>query len=762
MYSIRDKIQEIIVRDESLEIHVRAAIIAQIENQDLLIELAYYGEDDLIRLDAFRMIEDEEILKDIYLNEERGYIKEAELKNIHDNDFLYSQFKNADHPTDKASLIMQIDDEDILVDIVLNDWTEGYRHIQYRNRPVQRFPNPYFTKMKAIEKIKLESNFIKIAKEIDTKHGRGFDSGDISEISAYAVSHIGDDQEVLKDIAFNAKFHTSRAKATERITDENVLFDIAKNDSSVMVTQKAMLCIDDENLLRETIFQCPHTSHAIERIENQSILLDIAKGDCKDFYRSDACRKISGENDLKDIFLNDLSIDVRRQAISNWHLKDEAFLADVAFNDPDPYVRQSAVSNYNLSDENILKEIALSDSEGIVCRAAVEKIENMDILEDIIYRIDDKYALRTILGKENFANQKILEEFAQPDQEKDVREVCVRKITNRKILEEIALNDESEYVRSEAVGNPNFTDQNLLKSIALNDESEAVRRESLRNITDNDFLCEIFYNGDECLRSSACGGISDENVLKDIVKNEDDEYIQRLACWRIEDVKFLKWVVKYYGGYLAMDVCSRITDGDFLAEILMKSNDGNQRYRACTNPNLKDKDAFLYALQNDSNKAIRKVSSRNLKILAGAKLKVMFADNTNTLLSAMAEGIFEKMCGDKAEVYSSGIVVKTGDKPSKMAVDVCKSHGIDIADHEAIHFKDTNIEDMDCVLTFNEVQNDKISIYYPQLEVRTISVFCRCREISGPKGGDLKAYDECFDELCNTLKKLMKHLRIEP
>lgn len=705
-------------------------------------------------------IEDEEILKDIYLNDESDYVKQAALTNIHDNEFLYEQFKNTDNHKDKTSLIMQIDDEDILVDTVLNDWTEGYRHIQIRSRPVRRYPNAYFIKMSAIRNIKLESSFIKIAKEIDTKHRFGLDGGDISEISAYAVNHIGDNQEVLKDIALNAKFYTSRLEATKRITDENVLFDIAMNDMSVSVTQMAMLCIDDEELLRETIFQCPHTSHAIKRIENQSILLDIIKGDCPDFYRSDACRKISDEKDLKDIFLNDSNIDVRRQAISNYHLRDKAFLADVAFNDPDPYIRQSAVSNYNLSDETILKEIALNDSEGIVCRAAVEKIENINILEDIIYRIDDAYACWKILGKENFTNQRILEEFGLSSQEKDVREVCARKITNKEILEEIALNDESEYVRSEAIENPNFTDQDLLKSLALNDESESVRRQSLRKITDNDFLCEIFYNGDESVRSSACGGIIDENVLKYIVENERDEYIQRIACWRIEDVEFLKWAVGYYGDYLAMDICSRIDDEEFLAETLMKSNDGNLRYRACTNPNLNDENAFSYALQNDSNEAIRKISSRNLKRLSGVKLKIMFVDNTNMLLSAMAEGIFEKMCGNEAKVYSSGIVAKNGDKPSKVAVDVCKSHGIDISNHEATYFKDTNIEDMDCVFTFNETQREKIRIYYPELEIHKISNFCRHPNISCPQGDDFKAYDDCFDELCNILKKAMEPLRL--
>ena len=740
-------------------VYTRCAAIENpnINDQSLLIDLAH-DDDVLIRKSAVKGISDEEILKDIYLNDENDSVKQEALKNINDNEFIYEVLKGFQgFPSEKMALVDKIDDEEILVDIVLNDWTEGYRHVQIKSAPVRYFPNPYYLKMQAIQKIREESSFIRIAKELDLKGKRSFNDSDLCEFASYAVNHIGNNQETLIDIAYNAKFFNSRRQALKRISDENILLDIAVNDD-LKVSEMAVLCIDDEEMLRRVIFECPYTtSDALKRIQSNDVLLKIVKSDCKYFYRSKACAKLSNEDDLKEIFLNDSDLDVRAAAVANRHLADEAFLMDVACNSENPVLRRNAVSNYSFQNDDVLKTIALSDEDIGVCREAAGKIKSKEILEEIVFEFDDEFICRSIVENPNFTNQVLLEKIALSDLDEYARAACVKKIKSKEVLEHIALNDKCYSVRSNAVKNPNFTDENLLVRLAMNDESHHVRWEATDKISDNAVLAEIFYNDDNInVKSVACSRISDEDLLIDIINNESTEYLRCVACMNpnMNDEELLKRIIHNEGGYLPHDACSQIRDEEYLADTLMNSGDENLRFESCINPNLKDKDALAYAKDHDSMSFIRNTASRRLKILNNVKIKVMFVSDADTMRSVMAKEIFKRIQGDKVEVFSSGIMAKNGTRPSQTCIDVCKSHGIDIANHRATYFKDSDIADMDVVLTFDELQKSKIRVYYPQLEIKTFDQFLRVHiVVPNPPGDDFRAYDDYFNQLCDVLKR---------
>lgn len=140
-------------------------------------------------------------------------------------------------------------------------------------------------------------------------------------------------------------------------------------------------------------------------------------------------------------------------------------------------------------------------------------------------------------------------------------------------------------------------------------------------------------------------------------------------------------------------------------------------------------------------------------------MRIMFVCTGNTTRSAMAEAIFRNMDAD-AEVCSSGIMAESGKRSSKIAVEVCKSHGIDISAHRATYFKDSDIEDMDLVLTFERFHSEKIKIYYPNLDVCTIREFIGeyPSDINDPVGGEYKVYDACFLEIDRALKKVKSRL----
>lgn len=141
-------------------------------------------------------------------------------------------------------------------------------------------------------------------------------------------------------------------------------------------------------------------------------------------------------------------------------------------------------------------------------------------------------------------------------------------------------------------------------------------------------------------------------------------------------------------------------------------------------------------------------------------MKIMFVCTANTSRSAMAEAIFKRIAGQYAEVYSCGTMATTGKKSSQKTVNVCKSHGIDIRNHRATYFRDSNIEEMDLVLTFDRFHKQKVKLYYPDLEVYTIMEFIGEYpiDIGDPVGGDFRIYDACFCEICRILKKVKKKL----
>lgn len=144
-------------------------------------------------------------------------------------------------------------------------------------------------------------------------------------------------------------------------------------------------------------------------------------------------------------------------------------------------------------------------------------------------------------------------------------------------------------------------------------------------------------------------------------------------------------------------------------------------------------------------------------------MKIMFVCTGNTCRSAMAEAIFKKMTGDDVEVYSSGIAAATGNPPSENTIAVCDSHGIDVSNHFATYFKDSNIEEMDLVLTASQLHTNKLKIYYPDLEIYTIKEYAGEYpwDINDPFGGSLAAYEACFDEIYNSLSKISERIKDE-
>lgn len=137
-------------------------------------------------------------------------------------------------------------------------------------------------------------------------------------------------------------------------------------------------------------------------------------------------------------------------------------------------------------------------------------------------------------------------------------------------------------------------------------------------------------------------------------------------------------------------------------------------------------------------------------------MKVMFVCSANTCRSAMAEAIFKEIMDDDIEVFSCGISAESGRGPSPKTIEVCKNHGIDITNHKATYFRQSDIEDMDVVLTATEFHKEKLKIYYKDLDIYTIREFCKEYpfDINDPYGASIEVYNACFEEISRLLNKI--------
>lgn len=136
-------------------------------------------------------------------------------------------------------------------------------------------------------------------------------------------------------------------------------------------------------------------------------------------------------------------------------------------------------------------------------------------------------------------------------------------------------------------------------------------------------------------------------------------------------------------------------------------------------------------------------------------MKVMFVCTGNICRSPMAEAIFRDMVKD-AEVSSAGISALTGQKASFNAIAVCSEHGLNLSGHKSTNINDSDIEEMDLVLTATANHSHMLEKLYPQLNIFTIKEYAGYADsdIADPYGGSLNDYEICFSEIKDALEKI--------
>ena len=137
-------------------------------------------------------------------------------------------------------------------------------------------------------------------------------------------------------------------------------------------------------------------------------------------------------------------------------------------------------------------------------------------------------------------------------------------------------------------------------------------------------------------------------------------------------------------------------------------------------------------------------------------MKLMFVCTANTCRSAMAEAIFKEIYDGDIEICSAGLNATTGKPASRNSIKACSKYGIDLSNHTATNILNSNIEEMDLVLTATEYHKYRLEGRYPHLKIYTIKEYIEERpyDIKDPHDKSLEDYESCFREIYKALDKL--------
>ena len=191
------------------------------------------------------------------------------------------------------------------------------------------------------------------------------------------------DQMLLADIAKNAKDTDIRQAAIEKMNEwHQILYveivkDFRANNS---LREAAMRKLTNQDLILEIAknakYGLRHVAiEKLDRMQYQALFSYISKNDHDENVRKSAVKKLTDQTLLADIAKKDESANIRIVAIENLNEEYQELFADVAINDKSACVRIIAIQKMDMQQQQkLLSYIAENDPEDWVRKTAFEKL----------------------------------------------------------------------------------------------------------------------------------------------------------------------------------------------------------------------------------------------------------------------------------------------------------------------------------------------------------------------------------------------------
>lgn len=233
-----------------------------------------------------------------------------------------------------------------------------------------------------------------------------------------------------------------------KISDESILMDIVKNaeetDIRCAAIKKSNSISDLVDFAKTSdISGFPSTmvyDEIMDKIDDESILIDIAKNASGTFSRFAAIEKISDADALIDIFDNETEEYILERFPNTLDINkicDESILAKLAVNGYNDDIRHAAINKIN--DGSVLFNIAMNIS-GWLGDAAVRKINDDALLKRIVIAYDSsKFYMDTSMAVKGIKNDDILLDIINDSNLSDTpKYYAARNIKNESILIDLA------------------------------------------------------------------------------------------------------------------------------------------------------------------------------------------------------------------------------------------------------------------------------------------------------------------------------------
>jgi len=307
----------------------RKAAVAKLDNQAIIAKIALRDRDELVRRAAVKRLTAPLVISQIALADSNSVVRALAVMQITDQVLL-----------DNIALHGKFGDTRLAATAKLVDTARAQIHYA----EIALTDKDWNARNDAIGKLVDQVALEKIAH-----------SGRAGErIKAVKKLHR---QEVLSEIARNDTDGDVRLAAIEKLDDQPLLYEAFKNDRDQRVCKSALSRLNDQAFLSDiALHNDEFCQTAVSKIKSQALLVSILQQASNESARTEAVAQLQDQTLLADIAKNSNNAKVRLAAA--WKLKDKALaqmvFAEQVFSGNCPFHK---VRN-EITDENILLRIA--------------------------------------------------------------------------------------------------------------------------------------------------------------------------------------------------------------------------------------------------------------------------------------------------------------------------------------------------------------------------------------------------------------------
>lgn len=257
----------------------------------------------------------------------------------------------------------------------------------------------------------------------------------------------------------------------------------------------------------------------------------------------------------------------------------------------------------NMSQEQSLKLIESKDISTEDKCWALRKVQNPEILKNLLKCTDNFSILKTIIGDSVLFSEENLLDFAFNHEYWRIRLAAISVFLfdsifdgncteifesseydgyiDRPDLADIALNDENWHNR--LVATLLIDDESVLENVSLNDSQDYVRITAISGIDDQDMLVNIIKKNHRNDVLAVAGlRITDESKIIDLIKTKDNTSVVWALSRKLDEGQLMK-MFNSVGLRAKRGIIKNIHNQLFLIDTVYKSDDGALSLYACQN-----------------------------------------------------------------------------------------------------------------------------------------------------------------------------------